>query len=302
MEFLRHDERPPASSPAGAGGFTLIELLTVIAIIAILAAILLPALARAHERARGVFCLNNTRQLTLAWQVYADDHGTLLPYNLVMTELGARTNLNWVNNVMTWDLSSDNTNVATITEAGLGSYTAGQAAIYHCPSDHALSAMQRAAGWNQRLRSYSMNAMVGNAGAASATGTNVNNPGYKQFFKEGQIPHPADIFVFLDEHPDSIEDGYFLDREAPAAKSGYGSDAYGSVPGDEWIRLPASYHNRAAAFSFGDGHASLHAWSKSSTILPPVAYAASLPIQIPGTPAGESADFDWIMEHMSVEN
>jgi prepilin-type processing-associated H-X9-DG protein len=162
--------------------------------------------------------------------------------------------------------------------------------------------MQRAAGWNQRLRSYSMNAMVGDAGTASATGVNVNNPGYKQFFKIGQIPHPTDIFVFLDEHPDSIEDGYFLNRESWAANNGYGSDVYSKRPGDEWTRLPASYHNRAAAFSFGDGHASLHRWLKSSTILPPEAYAASLPIQIPAKPAGESADFDWMMDHMSVEN
>jgi prepilin-type N-terminal cleavage/methylation domain-containing protein len=296
ITFFRPTKRPPASGEAGANGFTLIELLTVIAIIAILAAILLPALSKAHERAQGVFCLNNTRQLTLAWQLYADDHEGFLPYNLVMTEYGARTNINWVNNVMTWDLSSDNTNVATITGASLGPYTAGDAAIYRCPSDHALSAMQSAAGWNQRIRSYSMNAMVGNAGAASATGVNANNPGYKQFFKMEQIPHPTDIFVFLDEHPDSIDDGYFLNREAPAANKGY------SVSGDEWINLPASYHNLATAFSFGDGHASLHRWSKSSTIRPSMAYAASLPIQIPATPAGESADFDWMMDHMSVEN
>ena len=97
-------------------GFTLIELLVVIAIIAILAAILLPALSAARERARGLICLSNTRQLEFAWELYADDHNGQLPYNLVMTETGSRTNLNWVNNVMTWDTSSDNTNLATITE------------------------------------------------------------------------------------------------------------------------------------------------------------------------------------------
>jgi prepilin-type N-terminal cleavage/methylation domain-containing protein len=297
MKSSLSTKRSPASCPAVALGFTLIELLTVIVIIAILAALLLPVLAKARERGQGVFCLNNTRQLLLAWQLYADDYLGLLPYNLVMTENGARTNLNWVNNVMSWDLSPDNTNVATITEASLGRYAAGVSTIYRCPSDHALSAMQSAAGWNQRIRSYSMNAMVGDAGAASATGVNVNNPGYKQFFKVEQIPHPSDIFVFLDEHPDSIDDGYFLNRESSAANNGYGS-----AQGDEWIRLPASYHNLATAFSFGDGHSSLHRWLNPTTIRPPVAYAANLPIQIPATPASESADFDWIMEHMSVEN
>src|SRR5689334_22700348 len=107
------------ASRAGRKGFTLVELLVVIAIIAILASILLPALARAKEKAQAILCLNNTRQLTLGWQLYADDFDGLLPYNLVMTANGPRTNLNWVNNVMTWDLSPDNINPATLTEASL---------------------------------------------------------------------------------------------------------------------------------------------------------------------------------------
>ena len=175
--------RPSASCPAAREAFTLIELLAVIAIIAVLAAILLPALSSARERSRGLFCLNNTRQLTLAWELYADDHGGALPYNLAMDGSSFRTNINWVNNVMTWDLSSDNTNPATITGASLGPYVGGVTGIFHCPSDTALSAAQMAAGWRQRIRSYSMNAMVGNAGAFSTTGVNVNNPHYRQFFK-----------------------------------------------------------------------------------------------------------------------
>src|ERR1017187_2278213 len=119
MKFLRGAKKSSPSRPAGWNGFTLIELLTVIAIIAVLAAILLPALSKARDRSQGIFCMNNTRQLTLAWQIYADEHEGRLPYNLVMTETTGHTNINWVNNVMTWDLSSDNTNLATITEASL---------------------------------------------------------------------------------------------------------------------------------------------------------------------------------------
>ena len=156
MTFTDHKARP--------AGFTLIELLVVIAVIAILAALLLPALAKARERAEAIACLNNTHQLALAWQLYADDHEGLLPYNLGMNGSSFRTNINWVNNVMTWDLSSDNTNTATITEASLGPYVSGATGIYRCPSDWALSAVQSAAGWDHRIRSYSMNAMVGNAG------------------------------------------------------------------------------------------------------------------------------------------
>jgi prepilin-type N-terminal cleavage/methylation domain-containing protein/prepilin-type processing-associated H-X9-DG protein len=271
------------SSPAYAIGFTLIELLVVIAIIAILAALLLPVLGRARSRAEGISCLNNTRQLVLAWQLYADDYNGLLPYNLGMAGSSFRTNINWVNNVMTWDTSSDNTNLATITDASLGPYAEGVTSIYRCPSDRALSSIQYAAGWSARIRSYSMNAMVGDAGVISSGGFNTNNPSYTQFFKITQIPQPTEIFVFLDEHPDSIDDGYFINR------------AYHW----EWLHLPASYHNGAAAFSFADGHSALHRWLEPSTIRPPLPDAADLPLTIP---KAEWGDFQWVTSHMSVEN
>ncbi len=264
-------------------GFTLIELLVVIAIIAILAAILLPTLAAARGRAQGLICLNNTHQLTLAWQLYTDDHDGRLPDNLVMKEWSARNNLNWVNNVMTWDTHPDNTNQATITQAALGIYAQRQTAIYRCPSDHALSSSQSAAGWTARIRSYSMNAMMGDVGEFTAGGTNVNNPDYVQFFKLTQIPHPTEIFVFLDEHPDSINDGYFINR------------AYSW----QWRDLPASYHNGAAAFSFADGHSAMHTWMVPSTIRPPWPAAASLPISLSYK---EWSDFQWVIGHMSVES
>jgi prepilin-type N-terminal cleavage/methylation domain-containing protein/prepilin-type processing-associated H-X9-DG protein len=287
----------PFSNRRRPAGFTLIELLVVIAIIAILAALLLPSLARARGRAQAISCLNNTRQLGLACQLYTDDHENYLPYNLGLVGSTFRTNINWVNNVMTWDLSPDNTNTTTITEASLGAYGGGNTAFYECPSDHALSSIQSGAGWNRRIRSYSMNAMVGDAGTFSTNGVNSNNPGYKQFFKITQIPQPTEIFVFLDEHPDSINDGYFLDQDAQIVHHGYSYS--GSF---EWHDLPASYHNNSAAFSFADGHSSLHRWLKPTTIYPPAPGAASLPIDFLAPPAGERTDFDWILQHMSIEN
>ena len=270
-------------------GFTLIELLVVIAIIGIVAALLLPVLSKVEERSRAAFCLNNTKQLGLAWELYADEHDQLLPYNLGMAGSSYRTPLNWVNDVMTWDLSPDNTNLATITGASLGPYI-GQPTLEHCPSDHVLSPEQSAAGWSGgRIRSYSMNAMIGNAGSLSTNGYNVNNPNYTQFFKMTQIRHPSDIFVFLDEHPASIDDGYFVNR---TSENSYDESA-------EWIDLPASYHNNCTCFSFADGHSDLHRWRDASTLLPATASSTQLPISIPAT---QQADFDWVIQYMSIEN
>jgi prepilin-type N-terminal cleavage/methylation domain-containing protein/prepilin-type processing-associated H-X9-DG protein len=300
LESSSPDSMPMFTDKQQRAGFTLIELLVVIAIIAILAALLMPALSKARMRAQAIACLNNTHQLDLALQLYIDDHENKLPYNLGMSGnpgTSLRTNLNWVNNVMTWDLSSDNTNQTTITEASLGDYTSRNTGIYRCPADYTLSLIQQGAGWSHRLRSYSLNAMIGNAGAFSASGVNINNPGYQQFFKSTQVPHPADIFTFLDEHPDSVGDGYFLNKVAVVSSSAYG---YGSSQ-HEWTDLPASYHNRSASFAFADGHASLHRWLKDSTIRPIAPHAAHLPIQIPTTPADEDADFDWVIDHMSIQ-
>jgi prepilin-type N-terminal cleavage/methylation domain-containing protein/prepilin-type processing-associated H-X9-DG protein len=259
-------------------GFTLVELLVVIAIIAILASLLLPTLAASKAKARGVFCLNNTKQLLSGWLMYADDHAQILPYNL--GGAAARNKINWAAGVLNWELRRDNTNLTDLTEAALGPYVGKVSAIYRCPSDSVLSARQRAKGWNSRVRSYSMNASVGDAGEISSSGVNTNNPGYVQFFKLTSIPVPARIFVFLDEHPDSISDGYFVNR------SYY----------PEWIRLPASWHNGGASFSYADGHSEPYYWKCASTKPPSLPDAAGLPIDV----ADDPRDFNWLIAHMSV--
>jgi prepilin-type N-terminal cleavage/methylation domain-containing protein/prepilin-type processing-associated H-X9-DG protein len=273
---------------ASAAAFTLVELLVVIAIISILASLLLPALTKARDKAQGTFCISNTRQLEIAWQVYADDHNGALCYNLggngSPRGVAIRTNLNWVNNIMSWEVTDrDNTNLSTITDAGLGPYTRNPA-LYRCPSDRSLSDSQASAGWSGRIRSYSMNAMVGNAGPASPSGANVNNPYYVQFFNVGAIPKPSGIFVFVDEHPDSINDGYFLNK------------AY--YP--QWIDLPASYHSGAACVSFADGHAERHRWLNSRTKPAPLPEAAQ-PLPSGSLTTAQREDLDWMIDRMSVE-
>jgi prepilin-type N-terminal cleavage/methylation domain-containing protein/prepilin-type processing-associated H-X9-DG protein len=276
---------PEPNKRVGRSGFTLIELLVVIAILAILAALLLPALASAKAKGHAIFCLNSERQLGLACLMYADDFNDRLPYNLGAAEirrLEAQNQYpNWSTPVMSWELDADNTNSVLLTAGGIGPYAGSAARIYRCPSDAVVSDIQAQAGWTARVRSISMNAMVGDAGEFSQSGANVNNPYYKQFFKQAQIPQPAQIFVFIEEHPDSINDGYFLNH----------------VNQLQWSDLPASYHRGAVNLTFADGHAELHKWLFASTQPPARPDAAHLPFAVR---VSERGDFDWLMQRTTV--
>ena len=266
--------------------FTLIELLVVIAILSLLAALLFPAITGAKTKGQALACLNNERQLGLACQLYSSDSEERLPYNLGEGEIKQLALQNqfvsWTSSIMTWELDPDNTNAFTLTRGGLGDYLNRSGKVYRCPADRVVSDIQAQAGWTARVRSISMNAMVGNAGQLCQGGANVNNPDYRQFFKVTQIAHPSLIFVFIDEHPDSIDDGYFLNKPDTV----------------QWLDLPASYHNRVANLTFSDGHSERHKWRCASTTPANRPGAAHLPCSI--SPA-QRADFDWLMERTSVD-
>jgi prepilin-type processing-associated H-X9-DG protein/prepilin-type N-terminal cleavage/methylation domain-containing protein len=270
----------------GVRGFTLIELLVVIGLIVILAGLLLPALAGARSRGQAVACLNNHRQLAMACLLYVADFNDTFPYNLGASEIrqaAARNQFyNWTTPVMSWELDSDNTNSALLTRGGIGPYTGLSAPLYRCPADRALSDLQRQAGWRERVRSLSMNAMVGNAGQFSESGANSNNPHYRQFFRLTQVPRPATIFVFIEEHPDSINDGYFLNH----------------FYSRRWTDLPAAWHQGAANLAFADGHVERRRWLATSTRPPHLPDAARLPFPIP---EGQTEDFDWLMQRTSIK-
>ena len=264
-DSLRASDPGPRLYPLA---FTLIELLVVIAIIAILAALLLPTLSKSKAKAESVACSKNIQQLTLAWIMYAEDNGDWLVNNHGVKETLDRRDT-WANNVEDWESSDDNTNQVLLIDSLLGPYASRSARIFKCPAD------REPAPNGPRIRSMSMNAMVGDPGEL----TNYFNARYVQFFKNAEVRSPSGIYVFLDEQADTLNDGFFVNR--------LDDDAWGNVPG--------SYHNGGANFSFADGHQELHHWVVPATIRP------VMRTRIDKFPATPVTDFEWLKVRTSVK-
>jgi prepilin-type N-terminal cleavage/methylation domain-containing protein/prepilin-type processing-associated H-X9-DG protein len=257
--------------------FTLVELLAVIALIAILASLLLPALSKSKQESQGIKCLSNMRQLTTAWLTYAGDSGDYLVTNTYgytgypTTSSGQVTN-SWVAGWEDWSNPEDpdNTNVLELMSpfGRLWPY-APSAGIYKCPSDP-----------TPLIRSVSMNLRMNGSDWPYAPIAEYTNP-----HKLSAIvnPTPANAFVFIDERADSINDGFFVvEMAATNANATLGN-------------IPANYHNDRSAITFADGHAEMHRWLDPRTEPPLNPYTMQGAALAPNDP-----DVAWIQQHCSA--
>lgn len=282
MKHMRGTISRAVRPPESASAWSRTDLLAVVVTIMLLASVTVRGFILGQFSPRAALCMEHHRRLTAAWKRFADDHEGRMPMVLVGDESTTGTAISkgrepWALGWMDWTSRGDNTNVLFLLNPNfgvLGPYLEGDASVFRCPADTYLSPSQVSRGWTRRVRSVSGNVGIGAGNAEGGPWDSI----YRHITKESEFmnPSPAETFVYLDEHPDSINDpGYY-----PPHKTG-------------WIDIPATYHQGGGTFGFADGHAEVHTWSGSMASMRSVMFRTFGPSPAPvGDP-----DLHWVSYH-----
>jgi len=275
--MIRKNFRGLRAGRSTRSGFTLIELLVVIAIIAILAAMLLPALGKAKAKAQGISCMNNLKQLQLGWVLYSGENDDKVVRNSDATSgvatfptdpagLPGGSKSSWALGTMASIPAATNT---VLLEMGLLYPNVNNTKVYKCPSD------QKVLGNAPVVRSMSMSCWMGPVIDWNTIKGYTGPQALRVFRKQSQIVAPANTWVFIDENPNTINEGSFACDPNDSSK---------------WPDAPATYHNGAGGLSFADGHAEIKRWRDKNIL-------AATTTDVPRDTA--STDLAWLQERSS---